>query len=177
MQQTPSKPSNVIHLTTKQGLLLCAVLVLGFGAIFIWTATRFPKSFSGTVKTTNETLVPFGCNTLRAANTLIVPLRPDPQPEGFNEENRALIVKDGSTEGTTTQGRDVDVTQISWRNEQQEITAMNCSLIDDKMTVFSKRRGGQLRTREDIWSGTLKATCQAPIGEIQVDLTLENCDW
>lgn len=177
MQQTPLKPKNVIHLTTKQGLLLSAILLLGFGGVIIWTATRYPKSFSGSVKTANETLVPFGCNTLRAANTLIIPLRPDPQPDGFHEENRALIVKDGSTEGTTTKGRNVDVTQISWRNEQQDTTAMNCTVIDENMTVFSKRRGGQLRTREDVWSGTLKATCQAPMGEINIDLKLENCDW
>lgn len=177
MESPSYKPKNVVHLTTKQGLLLIAAIVLGFGGLIIWTATRYPKSFEGTVVAGATTLRPFGCTTQRAANTLTIPLEEDPRPEGFREENRGLIIADGSTQGTTSSPRPVEVSTISWRDENQVITPMTCTNIEDDFTVFSKRRGGQRRVREDLWSGSIKATCQAPMGEIKIDLKMENCDW
>lgn len=174
----PSSKSNVIHLTQTQGLLLLAGLTLLFGGLIYWSANRFPRSYSGSVTYGETKLVPFGCSTARAGNTLTAALRPDPQPQGFHEENRAIILNDGSTEGTTTKPRAVDVTQISWRDESGTVTPMTCQSIDDQMTVFSKRRGGIRRTREDVWSGTIKATCEAPgIGAINIDLDLQNCQF
>lgn len=157
---------------------MVAGLVVLFGGVMYWTANRYPTSFSGTVSYGESKLVPFGCTSQRAANTLVVPLRPEPQPEGFHEENRAIVIKDGSMEGTMTKGRAVDVIQLSWRDESQTVTPMTCESIDDNMTVFSKRRGGIRRTREDVWSGTVKATCEAPgIGQVKIDLDLQNCQY
>ena len=173
-----SSPANVYHLTQTQGLLLMAGLIILFGGVIYWTSNRYPKSYSGSVTYGQTKLVPFGCTTARAGNTLTAALRPDPQPEGFREENRAIILKDGSQEGTTSKPRAVDVTEISWRDEEQNVTPINCQSIDDKMTVFSKRRGGIRRTREDVWSGTIQATCEAPgIGTINIDLDLQNCQY
>lgn len=153
------------------------VIFLGFGGIMFWAATRFPQSFEGSVKGNGLTLVPFGCSSARAANTLTIPLRPDPSPEGLNEENRAIIISDNSQEGTTTKPRAVQVSSIAWRNEAQELTTMECRDITSDMTVFSKRRNGKRIIREDLWNGTIKATCTAPvIGEINIDLDLKNCD-
>jgi hypothetical protein len=169
---------NVIKLSGKQGCLLTLGILLVIGGILYWTANRFPQSYSGTVVVGQETLTPFGCNSSRTGNTLMIPLRPEPQPEGFHVENRAIILKDGSNEQTMSKPRAVDVTTISWRNEQQEVTPMNCATINDHMTVFSKRRGGRFYRREDLWSGTIQATCDAPgLGSVTIDLSLQHCDW
>lgn len=171
------QPKKVIQLTTKQGLLMVGVLFLAFGGILLWTATRFPQSAEGSVKGTNLSLVPFGCIAERLANNLIIPLREENPPDGFREENRGIVIHDGSTEGTTSVPRPVVIQSISWRDQNQTITQMQCDPVNGNFTVRSKRRGGSRRIREDLWTGTLQATCSAPeIGEIAINLDVKNCD-
>lgn len=161
-------------LTPMQGCVLLIVLVVGFGGIIYWISNMYPRSFTGTVKTSVGTLAPYGCHS--EGSQLVIPLRPDPQPDGFNEENRALLFKHNITERSTNSAIPAKVATVSWRDQDKNVTQISCSKLEDVFTVFRKRRGGQRLTRQDYWSGTVQATCEVPgVGSVEVDLDVENC--
>ncbi len=176
MEQPIAPQRKTLQLTTNQGLLMLAVLVIFFGGIMYWTANRYPRSYSGTVKTAKETLVPYGCNA--EGPRLHISLRPEPQEQGFHEENRQLIFQHNITERSTFSAIPAKVVSVSWRDADKNVTPINCSKLDDAMNVFLKRRGGKRIIRDDVWSGTVRASCDVPgAGTIDVDVTVENCGF
>lgn len=155
---------------------MVAAIIAVFSAIFYWIATMYPRSFTGTVKTSAGNLAPFGCHSEGAR--LVIPLRPDPRPEGFNEENRAIIFAHNITERSTNSAIPAKVTAVSWRDAEKNVSEIRCSKLDDAFTVFRKRRGGRRVIRDDYWSGTVQATCDVPgVGSVEVDLDVENCGF
>jgi len=166
------------HLSTGQGCLLLLVLFLGFGGIIFWMSSNNALSIEGSVKGSALSLVPFGCSADRVSDIVTIPLRDEPQKEGFNLENRALILSDDSEEGETSKARPVVGPSISYRNENEQVTALTCEIANNSLTIRSGRRSSQAgRTREDQWNGALEATCNsAPTGEIAVKLEMKNCD-
>lgn len=177
MEQTPQTTKKNIQLTTKQGLLLLTVIVIGFIAIIVWTSSQYPQSYSGSVTSQKGTLVPFGCQASNIGANLTMPLRPEPAPEGFNEENRAVIV----TVNLPSTGSDLkasaDVASLSWRNEQKEVVPLTCSQLSGSVDLLRKRVGGIRNRRQNLWTGSVDATCNVPgLGEAAIKLEMKNCD-
>jgi hypothetical protein len=131
----------------------------------------------GTVKGEKMDLTAFGCDANRSANLLVVNLRDTNPPDGIREENRAVVLYDGSTEPTTAAGRSVDVSKLEWRDQEKQTSPMTCNILKSDLDVRTARRSGNVTGREDRWSGTFEATCNSPeTGEIAISLEMANCD-
>jgi hypothetical protein len=178
----PTGPKN-IHLTTQQGLLMVAGLVIFFGGIFYWIANRYPSSYEGTLTLTDSAgtssaFAPFGCTSDELRPRMSINLRPEPAPEGFHEENRALIVEE--TSGTNFTSTPAPAATLNFRFRQQDKTeiAANCTVSEQTLTVQDYRV--RRRNRPDItkhrWNGDLKGTCTTEAGELAFGFTLQNCD-
>ncbi len=178
-----TQPKKVIQLTTKQGLLMVGVLFLVFGGITYWTANRFPASFSGTL-TINEpggnviAMEPFGCTSDALRARMTIALKPSPAPQGFNEENRALIVSEATGKNFTKTPEPAPQLNFVFRQQDRTEVGLTCTLEQNTLTVQDYRV--VRRKRPDInkhrWNGDLKATCTSEIGKMDFQFKLQNCD-
>ncbi|MCC6563726.1 hypothetical protein IT087_02435 [Candidatus Uhrbacteria bacterium] len=178
---TPKPGVKNIQLTTKQGCLMLVGLAVLFGGAFILISMSNSSSIDGRVDITRagETLAlePFGCMADRVSDELVVSLKDVESKEGFHEENRALVLADHSDKGETSTARPVEGLTVAYRNENKEITPMDCTLSENNLTIRSARRSNAPgRRREDRWNGELKASCTLGEDTYAVDLQMKNCD-
>ena len=177
------KPKNVIKLTTKQGLLMVAALFLVFGGITYWAANRFPASFSGKLTIQEPsgnviTMEPFGCTSDELRPKMMINLKPMPAPQGFNEENRALIVNEATGKNFTNTPESATQLNFLFRQQDRTEVGVTCTLEQNTLTVQDYRV--VRRSRPDInqhrWNGDLKGSCTSEIGKIDFQFQLQNCD-
>lgn len=153
-------------------------LVIFFGGIFLWSAMRNSTDIEGTVTGQNVSMEVFGCLVDRVSDELTLALRDNPPKDGFHMEERAIILKDTSDKGESSTARPVEGLVVSYRNEDKVITQLNCSAMDNKLTIRSGRRSGsRVRRFEDQWNGAFEATCtSAATGELAIKTEMKNCD-
>lgn len=162
---------------------MVAGLIVFFGGIIYWTANRYPASFEGSLTLTDRAgaaskFEPFGCTSDELRPRMTINLRPDPAPEGFNEENRALIVSE--TSGTNFTNTPAPATTLGFSFRQQDKTeiAANCTIAEQTLTVqdYHVRRKGRPDINKHRWNGELKGTCTTDVGELAFEFKLQNCD-
>lgn len=162
---------------------MVAGLIVFFGGIFYWIMNRYPASFDGTLTLTDRAGVatkfePFGCTSDELRPRMTIALRPDPAPEGFHEENRALIVSE--TSGTNFTNTPAPATMLTFAFRQQDKTeiAANCTVSEQTLTVqdYRIRRKARPDITKHRWNGDLAGTCTTDVGELAFDFTLQNCD-
>lgn len=175
--------SKTIHLTTTQGLLMVAGIILVFGGLIYWSANRYPPSYKGSLTLTDASgattnFEPFGCTSDENRPRMTIGLRPSPVPQGFHEENRALIVHENSGHNFTSRPEPAKSFTFAFRHQDRTETPANCTISEQTLTIQDEhitRRG-----RPDIdrhrWNGTLKATCTSEAGDINFAFDLQNCD-
>lgn len=174
MDMPQPNQSKTIKLTTTQGCLMLLGIAVVFGGIFFFLNARTSRSYSGTVTLGGETYAPYGCYS--DGLKLVVNLRPEPAPEGFHEENRAVLFAHDFMERNTNNAIPTKVVAVQWRDQQKNVTDATCTILNDDMTTWRKRQGGIKYVRDDYWSGTVQATCDVPgLGELKTDLKVENC--
>lgn len=178
-----TQPKKVIQLTTKQGLLMVAALIVVFGGIIYWTANRFPASFSGSL-TINEpsgntvAMEPFGCTSDQLRPRMTINLKPVPAPQGFHEENRALIVSEATGKNFTRTPEPAPQLNFQFRTQDKTEVAATCTLEQNTLTVQDYRvvRKNRPDLNRHRWNGELKGTCTSEAGKIDFQFKLQNCD-
>jgi hypothetical protein len=178
-----NQPKKVVQLTTTQGLLMVGVLFLFFGGIMYWTANRFPRSFSGKLNIVEPggnvvAMEPFGCTSDELRARMTINLKPTPSPEGFNEENRALIVSEATGKDFTRTPEPAPQLNFAFRQQDRTEIGVTCTIEENTLTVQDYRvvRKNRPDINKHRWNGDLRATCTSEIGKMDFQFKLQNCD-
>lgn len=177
-QQMPAA-SKPIKLTTAQGCLLLAGLGVIFIGFFLFVSFRDAQSLEGRVTGNGIALEAWSCSSDRVSDELIILLRDDPPKEGFSVENRALLLRDGSGSSGTRAGKPPENLQISYRDQDRQVSPMDCTIEEQDLIIktVSRRSGTPGRRIVDNWNGTFSANCTSNIlGDVKIELEMKNCD-
>ncbi len=160
----------------RTGCIFSAIALLACAAVIYWIATRNPKSASGSVTSTEATLVVWHCSSDPLDRTLHVGLRNKQQREGFHEENRALVIIDHAPERPGTDERPVASPTLALRTQDQQVMPLVCDNLAHSLVVQRIRTKSKANRHPVLWSGTLTATCHGPdAAQLRIEVAVQNC--